>query len=221
MATLSEIRTRVAFQLGNKADFDDITDHNINEAILQIIFEARPYEMQTSTTFTTTDAQSSYSIAAAGDVAVSDLYAIELVRNNTDQRLITQGTVAEYDNLLQTGSSATGEPRRWTRHGANIILYKQVPDSTSRTIQIRYLKRPTRLSADADVLALNDEWLSPLEDLASAKGFVFLNQPDKAAMKLEAYRTAIGFRETPDMIESESPEGRVFFPANPMSDVRM
>ena len=206
MATLAEIRTRIAAATGNKTNLDSTIDNNVNEAILQLIFEVRPKEMQTTTTFVTVDGDFDYIIGSGGDIPVTDLYAIEMVRNETQEYRLARGTYSEFEANNQ---SITGDPNKWIHRSTILILYSNVPDGSADTIKISYLKRPTRLTANSDTFPLNDEWLRPVEVLAVALTFADLQQFDKTSARLAEYQRSLILRETPEAIEDEAPDSRV------------
>jgi hypothetical protein len=196
MATLSALRTNVKHLLGNKPNINTFVDQAINDAILQLVLEARPHEMQTSKTFTTTTQTEATALE-------SDCYAILNVTDNTNNRRILPG---DYNYRDDSDPESYGTPTRWYRYANNLNLYQQVPDATGFSITYRYLKRPASLSSDSSVLALNDEWRKPVEVLSAAILFGNLNEPDRAAAKYSEYRTLIDIRNTPHMIEVEVPE---------------
>lgn len=201
------------FNVGRKAGMDSKIDSNLNEATLQILKRMRPKEMQTVTTFSVADGDFDYTIAAAGDIAVADLYAILMVRNNTDDYRLTRGTLAEFESMKQSGSSAKGRPYKWFHYGNNLFLYDRIPNSTARTIQVRYTKRPATMTSAVD-FPLNDEWVNLTEELATSMSFANLNQFDKAQLHGQMFEALIQKMETPEQIEDEAPDGQVFMVSN-------
>jgi hypothetical protein len=208
------MRTRIYVALGHKSGLTANIDNNINEATLQVVFRQRPQEMCTSTTFSTADGDFDYTIASGGDIAVTDLYAIEMVRNETQNYRLEQGAYWEFEGQDQTGSDATGDPRKWFRRGNVLYLYNLVPDDSADTIRVSYLKRPTALSADADVFALNDEWVKPVETLATALTYLDMNMFDRAQVWNAAFNDLLGTRETPEQIEDENPDASFIMASN-------
>jgi len=216
MAELNDIRTRIKFRIGSKEAADDQIDQNLNEAIRHTILRVRPQEMQTTTTFTTTSGKFKYSFAT--DLVVTDLLAIEFVRDQTDDVEILQGARQHFNRLQQdtTNTSSLGNPRRWVREGENIILYSRIPDATARTIKVSYLQRPADLSSTNTTFPLNDEWLLPTEQWAAGLTLLDLNANDKAGAKFGLYEQMITSREDPEGIEDESPEGLLLPVSNTM-----
>jgi hypothetical protein len=204
------MRTHVKFMVGNKSNIDSIVDNNINEATLQITISQKPKEMQTSTTFTGASGDFDYTIASGGDIAVTDLYAVEMVRNNTEAYRLHRGTLWEFENVDQT---ATGEqPSKWFHRGNVLYLYDPVPDASNDTFRVQYIKRPTALSADADTFGLNDEWIKPVEVMAAALTFADLNEFDKAAGKAQELAQLLQTRQIPEAMEDEmTPEAHLIF----------
>ncbi len=213
MATLATMRANVVFNVGRKAGMDAKIDSNLNEATLQILKRMRPKEMQTVVTFTTTQADFDYTIAAAGNIAVANLYAILMVRNNTDDYRLTRGTLAEFESVKQSGSSSQGKPHKWFHYGNNLFIYDRIPDSTTRTLQVRYTQRPATMTSSVN-FPLNDEWVNLTEELATAMSFANLNQFDKAQLHGQMFESLIQKMETPEQIEDEAPDGQVVMVSN-------
>ena len=208
MAVLSDILSRVKFRTGFREGADDHITSNINEATRHTIFRVRPQEMQATTTFATSNATASYAFSTIA----SDLLAVLFVRDNTDDVPLLRGDIEHFNRLQQDTSDTSnlGDPRRWARQGNNLILYSKIPDSTSRTIKLTYLKDFTDLSAAGDTFPLNDEWLLPVEQYAAGLTFLDLNANDKATAKFTAYEQMISSRESPKGIEDESAWSQMF-----------
>jgi hypothetical protein len=195
---------------GGKTQIDDTIDDNINEAILQLIQEVRPHEVTTSTTFSMVANQAAYTFNVTGsDVGVTDLFAVIMVRDDTEDWEIKQGSEREYNRLRQDTSvtATTGNPHRWARIGNSLYLYNKIPDATN-TVEIFYLQRPTTMDASND-FPLNEEWRKPVERLAAALTWTDLNKPLLAQLHASAYREMIALRQTPEGIEDEAPEAQL------------
>lgn len=209
--TLATIRSRVAFKCGGVDNRDTYIDEAINEAILQVIQEAKPHEMETTTTWSLSSATSSYSFSTIG---CTDCYIPLFVRNNTDDVQLKHRSYEEWDRFRHsTASSNLGQPNLWTRFANNIIVWSSIPDSTARTLQITYLKFPTALSTDASTFPLNDEWQRPVDELAAGLLLRDLNSP-KAAEKFAIYNELLSRRMNILGEENSSPEGMAFIPMN-------
>ena len=202
MAVLSDILARVKFRSGSKTGADSQVTANINEATRHTILRARPQEMQTTATFATSSGTSSYAFSTIA----TDLLAVLYVRDNTDDVPLLRGDIEHFNRLQQDTSDASnlGDPRRWTRQGNNLILYSKIPDGTSRTIKLTYLKDFTDLVNSGDTFPLNEEWLLPVEQYASALTMLDLNAEAKASAKFAVYEQMISSRESPKGIEDES-----------------
>jgi hypothetical protein len=203
--------------VGNRNGIDDQIDDNINMAVREIALTAKPQELWLSTTFTTSDGTAEYAFASMS-TPVTDLMAILLVRDNTDDVPLTRGGLSSYFNqkLDSTNDASTkGDPSRWTRFGNSLVLYSYIPDSTSRTMRMLYLQRPAALSADADTFPLNAEWEQPAKLLAAAYTWLDLNNSEKATLKFQAYDRYMNTVETPEELESEAPETSFQFVSNP------
>lgn len=210
MATLLQMRGRVKSSLGNKGNINDDIDNAINEAMWQIIWEEKPHEATADTTFTTS--ASDYDYGFTDDIADEEIYAPYMIFNSTDQHMLLSGSFEEF---LHSRDKGTGQPSKWCRYKNQIILYKSIPDGTSRTIEVYYIKRLTKMSDEESTFPLNDEWIYPTEELATALMFNRLKQFQAAEAHYQAYRTAVGTRDTPIMVDQEAPEGGFLFISNP------
>jgi len=208
MATLAELLDEVKFNLGGKDDMDTRITKQINEAMLQLVVEVRPMEMQEVTTFSTAAGQFEYTIGPTGDIVVplDNYYATLALFDTEDDQVIFAGSLENFNLQRRTSTTSTGEPRKWFRYENSIYLYRQVPRDV-RSIEVRYLRRPPAMSALTDTFPLNDEWVNPVEHLATALMFGKLNENEHAAAWSASYRNLLNFRETPQMIEDEAPEG--------------
>jgi len=204
--TLATMRTKVKFECGNKNGIDTIIDDAINDAIIEVASTFHPQELIASATGTTSNQTSSYSFSST--FSVTDVLAVVGVRNNTTDDRLKNGSLLEF--LLHPKSTSNagnfGKPNKWTRQGNNLILYSQIPGSTTYTIELYYLQRPAELTADANTFPLNREWERPVALLASSYVWASLNNGEKSALKSQQYQETIVRRDTPEEIEDESPE---------------
>jgi hypothetical protein len=203
------MRSRVKLAMANKTNIDDTIDRNLNEATLQHTLRVRPKEMQTSTTFSTTGAIAEYGYGISDTIAVSDLYAFLYVRDSTDDVPLVQGNETEWNDSRQslTDTALHGDPRRWLHIERKLVLYAQIPDSTSRTIKVRYLKRPATMTSSVD-FPLNDEHIRPVEQLAKHLTWLDLGNEEKAIAALNSYEALLATRQQPLDMEDMSPEFR-------------
>lgn len=208
MTTLATMRARVLLALGNKGGITNLIDANLNEATLQHTFTVQPKEAQVSTTFSVTSAQASYDISS--DLSITDLYAVLYVRDNTDDVPLEQGNETEYNNSRQdsTVASNLGAPRKWLHIDDDLILYAQIPNSTARTIGLRYLQRPPTMTSSQDFPLLR-EHERPVEQLAKALTWLDLGNDAKATVAFDSYNSLITGRFSPEQTEDESPEFRL------------
>lgn len=207
MATLAQMRSRVKLAMANKTNIDDTVDRNLNEATLQHVLRVQPKEMQTSTTFSTTGAIAEYGYGVSDTIAVSDLYAFLYVRDSTDDVPIIQGNETEWNDSKQslTDTAMHGDPRKWLHIESKLVLYAQIPDSTSRTIKVRYLKRPATMTSSVD-FPLNDEHIRPVEQLAKHLTWLDIGNEEKAMAALNSYEALLATRLSPLQLEDVSPE---------------
>lgn len=207
-ATLVQMRARVKRMAGGKTQIDDVIDDNINEAILQLIQEVRPREMTEYKSFSAVSTQAEYTFVT--DISITDCYAVVMVRDETKDWEIKQGSERQYNRLRQdtSVSSTLGNPHRWCRIANSLFLYNKIPDSTTRTIGLWYLERSPTMTASQD-FPLNEEWRKPVERLAAALTWADLNKPELHQMHYGIYQTMLLRRETPDGIEDEAPEAQM------------
>ena len=208
--TAAQMLTDVKLMCGNKAGIDDQIVKNINSAIKQLIMQVRPQEDWATTTFATANADFLYDIGAAGQIAITDFLAVLMVRNNTDDVEIKRGGMRDFNRQLQdtTNTSSLGRPNRWTRQANSLILYNKIPDSTTRSIKLTYLKKPNDISGST-AFPLNDEWIRPVEILSAAYTFTDLLDTPHADLKFAAYDKEIQAFDKPENIEEEAPEASV------------
>jgi hypothetical protein len=213
--TLGTMRTKVKFELGNKAGIDTVINDAINDAIIEVASSFQPQELLASATGSTSNQTSSYSFSSV--FSITDVLAVVGVRNNTDDYRLKRGSMLEFmlAKKSTTYSSGFGRPNKWTRQGNNLILYSLIPNSTARTIQVYYVQRPAELTADSDVFPLNREWERPVQLLAASYVWGSMNNLEKAQLKTQQYQETIRRRELPEELEDESPETQLV----PMSNV--
>ena len=218
--SLATIRSRVAVKAGNVTNRDSLITENINEAILQVIQEAKPQEMWAENSFTTSNATAAY-LFSGMSTPVTDVLWVLFVRSTTGDYPLHHRSFEVWNRYKQSTSTtgSTGDPHLWTRLKNGLVLFGRIPDSTSRTIHFDYLKRPTRLSADGDSFPLNDEWKRPVEELAAALTLADLNSP-KADVKFATYQELLARRMTPENEEEGSPEGSAFIPIHNLNMTR-
>jgi len=226
MTTLSTIRTRVKFQLANKQNIDDKIDDNINSGIYQLIMEMKPQEMWTEVILkpNTSTATAEYAFndstatvwGAASNTATTDVLAVLMVRDDTKDVELRRGGIHDFNRTRQlvTTASNIGIPTTWTRLANKLVLYNKIPDTSARTLTVTYLKRPTELSADADVFPLNREWEKPLEYLATAICWNDLNNPQMAASRMQAYRDFLVNMDKPESLEDQTAEAQMVMMSN-------
>jgi len=207
------MRSRVKASLGQKSNINDDIDNAINEAMWQLIWEVKPHESTDMVEFDTTDGVYEYNFT--DDLSDEEIYAPYMVFDDTRDFLLRNGSFEEF--LRTRNDDSTGNPAKWTRYKNNLILYKSIPDSTSRTIEVYYVKRLTKMTGETSTFPLNDEWIYPTEELATALMFNRLKQFAASEAHYQSYRIAIGTRDTPEMIDQEAPEGGFQFVSNPVT----
>jgi hypothetical protein len=212
--THNAMQANVKFMCGNKNNIDSMITNNINHSIRQFVMQMRPQEAWATTTFSTS-AVAAYAIGSGAAINITDFLAVLMVRNVTNDIEIKRGGMRHFNRLLQTitTSGAIGRPNCWTRQANSLILYNKIPDSTTRSIKLTYLKRPDAISGTT-AFPLNDEWIRACEILASAYTFVDLADTQNANLKFIAYDKLFQSYDKPENIEDEAPEAGVSFVSN-------
>lgn len=202
MTTLATMRSNVSFGLGAKGGINSQIDNALNEATLQHVLTVKPKEMQATETFSTSSATAAYNLATA--TGSTDIYAILYVRNTTDDLPLILGDETEWNNSRQDSSvsSNLGRPNKWIHIEDDIVLYSMIPDSTTRTISLRYLKRPPTMTS-AVAFPLNEEHERPVEQLAKALLWIDLGNDAKATAAKALYDQMISVRMEPVGVEDE------------------
>ena len=127
---LSELKTRVKRNLGNRTDIDDLITQWINACYLDLIttgkfpelgrFAPIPVpELDATTTFSTTNGTASYAFPADGLFPIS-------MRDVTNDQPLKQRDIRWYDRHK---TSATGKPLIYAIYGGYIYL-EPTPDNT-------------------------------------------------------------------------------------------
>ncbi len=103
---------------------------------------------------------------------------IEMVRDDTNENLLTWIPNDEYFRLDR--STPTGEPKRWTRRGAEILLW---PDPAAIYSLSRYYKAtPAVLAADGDFTVLPGYVDNGIILLATGYGLLAVNEDQRAVI---------------------------------------
>jgi hypothetical protein len=204
MATLEDIKQLTIAHIGGRGNVDSLVESRVNRATLHVTVANMPHEMRADTTVTTSEGTPAYTL-------VSDCYAIREVRNDTDEVIISPGTLRDY---ASSGWTTYGTPTLWIREGNQIVLYHSIPDDNggdNYTIRYWYLKRPSYMDDTTDTFPLNYEWEEPVALLAASKVLSLLNEPEGAMAKYQEYEAETTLIMTPGEVEAKIPERRVEF----------
>jgi hypothetical protein len=197
MTTFLELQDEVQFRIRQRADMTTFVKAKINESILDVMLLVEPPEFFSSQTVTTASGTASYNLQASNDVlAVVGVSNISTNITFEDRRLI-RGDWREFDDMDQdfTASRNLGRPRKWFRYTNSIFLYDKVADNNAGSnwsIRVRTLLRPTALSADADVFALELEWKEPVVLRAAEKLQGILGDAEAAALTNQQFIQSVG-----------------------------
>lgn len=145
--TRTQLEDEVRFRVGDRTDINARITLAVQSAYDELVTSIRVPENQETSVMTTADGQSIYP-------GPTDLYAIVSIRNNTDGERLVPLDIRRYDRIDQTLS---GKPTHyiWWR---NEIIYTPIPDSTIRTMLMRYVRRLAGLTQTGTVTALPREW---------------------------------------------------------------
>ena len=208
--TLLSMRNRILTRIGNKAGWEAAVDANINEAIRQVVQMFRPQECWADYTFSASSGTSEYAFTTIG-ITTNTAWAIMMVRDDTDDVEVFRGSMREYNRNKKDTSVAgnLGDPRRWTRFANSLVLYSKIPDSTTRTMRLTVLEFPAAITATTDAFPLNDEWVLPVERLATALTWADLNDMAKHQLHMQLFNETVSTREKPESVEDEAPEAQL------------
>lgn len=175
---LSDIRTQIQKELGDRTDINSVIDDQINYAVYEIADTLKIEELRKEDAITPVDGTYEYTLP-------TDLYSIEQVYILPDQHVIEQKDIKRRDKVAVT---TTGKlPRWWSRVNRTISIYNPTPDGDTPTMTIRYMKLPTALSDDTDSHELSADMERGVRLLATSYVFGILNQEERAAAKMSEY----------------------------------
>ncbi len=124
-------------RLANRTDITSaIRAQLLNDAMFKvgIMYEHTELQKQASITqLITTD---------SFDVTDSDLWWVELVRNTTDNRVLTLGDMDKIESIAKR----TAPPSRYYTRGRNTI-YTDTIVNTAKTMKVYYVKKPAQWSS--------------------------------------------------------------------------
>lgn len=205
--TLATIRTQIQTEIGGRTDQNTLIDDSINFAYEEIATTLEIKELQKTAYTTTVDEQYQYLLP-------SDCYAVFWVKNETDNDLLEEATMRQFDELDETD---TGTPTKWARWGENsLFIFDSVPndnDGDNYVIKIRYWIRVTRLSVDGDDHLLPNEFEHGVRLLAAANVHLSLNDLERSALRNQDYQRWLIRFETPRSIENKNAhKSRLHFP---------
>lgn len=198
MITFDQVVTEVTSRLGNRADIGTRIGRWINYAFFEILMSPRFsfLELDKVVTFSTVPGTPIYSIKSKA----ADLWFIQNVRDNSNQRRIRQIHWQVVDDIQQT----TGQPTRYAVHGDSLIL-DPIPDNVY-TVQLRYRTRPVDVVTGGPVgqfVGLGTEWEEPIVVLSYIKGCEALEQSEKAQGQRSLIEGLLAMRQDVPMLEDE------------------
>lgn len=213
MTSLATMNSRVAFGLGQKGGISSHIDTALNEATLQHVLRVKPKESQDNGSFSITNATAAYDL---GTNVSTSAYAVMYVRNTTDDEVLVQGTEYEWHLQKQDTSVASnlGQPHKWAHVEDDLVIYDKIPDSTSRTIEVRFLARPATMTS-AVAFPLEEEHERVVEQLAKSLVWLDLGNEQKAISAMQSYEALLEVRFQPEEVEDE----HAIFQMTPVSNL--
>lgn len=114
---------------------------------------------------------------------------IRAVEDTTNDRILDPISWSEYKgNIGRADTDAESKPTQWTRRGTYIYLFP-TPDDTY-AITIDYRRKITSDISGSSTTEIGGEWDEPIVQLATYKGFMWMNDFEKAqAVKAEFMET--------------------------------
>lgn len=157
--TLDEMRTEVQAILGGRSDAtDDIVDDYINAAYKQLAMSFRFYELEnTSTSTTTVSGTASYAVPTGCRQTIS-------IVDTTNKNKLEPRDIAWYEQQ-DTSTDVTGAPEYYVRYGSNYLLWP-TPDG-AYSLRIRYTALPDTITTGEEPV-YSVEWHRVLVFLAAS-----------------------------------------------------
>lgn len=142
----------------------------VNRAYDELVLQYRFHETEATDTSKTTTA------SVASVTVPTGARRIWSIRDTTNKRLLSKRDIEWYESMDQSTDVAS-YPEFWIRYGSSILLWP-TPDG-AYSLQIRYTKLQTDLSADGDTPTIPVEWHGVLVLLASSKAAFWLGMDTK------------------------------------------
>ena len=183
--TASDMVTEARASLGGETT-ESITNNQIlrwlNRAYAQIASTFNPYELETSTSITTSSGTAEYESTA------SDILKVISVIDDTNNVQMYPWTRWQYDQATQgDATNVTGTPVYWFISGVGSNNRRQftlypTPAGTY-TVNVIYTKTPTELvlSPAATSAVVQEPWDESILYAAVSKGWAFLGDEKKSA----------------------------------------
>lgn len=170
---VSSLLSEVTARLGNRQGITARTLVWLNYAYQELLLSPRFnfYELDFTQLFNTVNTIAEYTLSDV--IAGDNLWYIVDVRDNTNNRIINQRFIKDYDRLVVT----SGQPVRYYRFGDSLFL-DPTPNAIYE-ISIRYKIRPQDL-VSAGIALIEREWDEILVVMTVIKGLQAFKQWDEA-----------------------------------------
>lgn len=175
--TRAQLEADVKFRLGSRTDIDAQITSVVQMAYNELMTSVHIPEVQETAIMATSDGVPVYALP-------SDFYSLESVRNNTDGERLIQLSAKQYDEIRDTNLKQKPTHYLWWR---NEITFYPMPDSTQRTILLRYMKRLPALSTVNTTSALPREWDEVIEQGAVFRLYRWMGQKSEAQAEYAEY----------------------------------
>jgi hypothetical protein len=196
--TFEEFKEYVKFRMGQRTDLESVNSDNLygiwtNLAYRQLTTRNRFWglkksfyfpQLETRATKTTTD-------GTAYVAAPDDVLHIRSVYDNTNTRKLHKISWNTYMNYTdREDTDKEGEPSEWVRQadssGTDQIYLYPTPDTSSENIYVYYRKVPAELTGTSTTV-IGSEWDDAIIELATYKGYLWLQEYDKAKVCKEEF----------------------------------
>jgi hypothetical protein len=183
---LSDIRTRIANNV-NRNDIPDsaggLIDRWINDSQRQICRSYNFSFMETETTTTTVEDQTSYSLpdGTGTTLRFKSEISLELIEPvSLDRKPLKKTTKQDAERVFRTNKS--GRPKQYAIQQKAIFFYPTPTSNSSNnwTVNIEYYGYLADLSADTDTNDLVDDFPEVLEYLGTAMALRYVMEEERA-----------------------------------------
>jgi len=196
-SSLVTLAGEVTYPLGYRTDLATIAKTWVNRSYMSLQDLVEFPESHVAATFNTVATISSYPTP-------TNFFSVIDLRNNGTGKRMSQVSVPRYDRLSLT---QTGSPTTYALRARSTILIWPVPSAVEQ-IFINYRRTLAELVNDGDTHVLPVSWEEAIIFGATAYGFEYLNETERARQARSSMRAAIAKlsdRLTSDLVDRDEP----------------